>query len=270
MVSILDCWNSSDLERKKIIQPIKIIVDNITIVFQFYCFNSISIKISYKYNNKRMRIVKRYKVISKKQSIISNLVVVTIMKYFIIFSFVIVNIPVYCQNDKTIYEFGKPVTSCESNFENLFRNWGSSYVTNYTDIELLSYEYVEILSDTSRINYYADLFTALDAFSPIVSKSSSNSVETVELTVETIKQYMDAIDAIPDSDKKEQYKKEIENRLALFKNTFKNTVQVEDKVYLIKMKIKGIYTENHVFCSAKGNKIIWDRLFLNLVRLKKS
>jgi hypothetical protein len=187
------------------------------------------------------------------------------MKHLFLFLFVIVNISIYGQKDETIYEFGKLVTSCESNFENLFQNWGPSFVTNYNEIELLSYEYVEMLLDTSRINYYADLFTDLDAFFPIISKKNH---DIVELRIITIKQY---IDSIPDSDLKEQYKKkELKNMLDFLKHNLKNTIQVGDKVYLIKLKIKGVYAENHVFCSSKTNEIIFDRLFLGLIKLKKN
>jgi hypothetical protein len=57
-------------------------------------------------------------------------------------------------NPVPIYEYGAPLTSCETNFENLFKNWTPANVTNAHEFELLDFSFVENLSDTARYNYY--------------------------------------------------------------------------------------------------------------------
>lgn len=50
-------------------------------------------------------------------------------------------------NDKTtLYCYGKPLTTCESNFENLFANV-PKYIENGKDIQFLSCKYVGIVKD---------------------------------------------------------------------------------------------------------------------------
>jgi uncharacterized protein YbaR (Trm112 family) len=59
-------------------------------------------------------------------------------------------------NIKAFSRTGKPLVTCECNFENLFANWGPRFVTNCDSVELVSCKFVETLADyTGRIGFYA-------------------------------------------------------------------------------------------------------------------
>lgn len=62
-------------------------------------------------------------------------------------------------NPVPIYEYGVPLTSCEKNFENLFKNWNSGNVTNVREYELLDFSLVETIANTTRYNYYRNYFS---------------------------------------------------------------------------------------------------------------
>ena len=49
----------------------------------------------------------------------------------------------------TLYRYGKPLDTCEANFENLFANV-PKYLDNKEDLDLLSYKYVGIVKDASQ------------------------------------------------------------------------------------------------------------------------
>lgn len=77
-------------------------------------------------------------------------------------------------NPVPIYEYGAPLTSCETNFKNLFKNWNTVNVTNAHEYELLDFTFVETIADTTRYNYYRNYFSGGDAFGSSVSSSSSD------------------------------------------------------------------------------------------------
>lgn len=62
-------------------------------------------------------------------------------------------------NPVPIYEFGAPLTSCETNFENLFKNWNPGNITNAREYELLDFSFIETIADTTRYNYYRNYFS---------------------------------------------------------------------------------------------------------------
>ena len=62
-----------------------------------------------------------------------------------------------------IYEYGTPLKSCETNFENLFKNWNPVNVTNAHEYELLDFKFIETIADTIRYNYYRNYFSSGDA-----------------------------------------------------------------------------------------------------------
>lgn len=54
---------------------------------------------------------------------------------------------------QTLYEIGG-VSACEDNFENLMRNWGTKYVTNADQIEILSYRPAGTLKNKRQIKKF--------------------------------------------------------------------------------------------------------------------
>lgn len=78
-------------------------------------------------------------------------------------------------NPVPIFEYGSPLTSCETNFKNLFKNWTPANVTNAHEYELLDYSFVETLNDTARYNYYRNYFSSGEVFgSSIATHDSQN------------------------------------------------------------------------------------------------
>lgn len=78
-------------------------------------------------------------------------------------------------NTVSIYEYGAPLTSCETNFENLFKNWNTEHITNAREYQLLDFTLVETLTDTARYNYYRNYFSGAEAFGSSMSKFNSTS-----------------------------------------------------------------------------------------------
>ena len=81
-------------------------------------------------------------------------------------------------NPVPIYEYGAPLTSCETNFHNLFKNWTPANVTNAHEYELLDFSFVENLSDTARYNFYRNYFTGGEVFYSSVSAWGNTSIAT--------------------------------------------------------------------------------------------
>ncbi|MDR1120804.1 MAG: hypothetical protein LBM08_07780 [Dysgonamonadaceae bacterium] len=172
-------------------------------------------------------------------------------------------------NDKrhniSIYEHGTPLTSCECNFENLFRNW-SIWIRNAQETELLSFNYVETLEDSMRIAYYAGLMNIR-----IIERRGVNGFDSVAHWMEWSfrpkpwKQYADSITAsINDADMKKRFYSDMKNNRKYMEKRFKTAVQTGDKVYLIKTRTHGIEYDDYVVCRPDTYKIIWDQLFLEI------
>ncbi|MDA3890092.1 MAG: hypothetical protein PF517_00355 [Salinivirgaceae bacterium] len=81
-------------------------------------------------------------------------------------------------NPVSIYEFGAPLTSCETNFENLFKNWNPSNVTNAREYELLDFKFVETIADTVRYSFYRNYFSGGE---PLCCSIASFSSKTSKL-----------------------------------------------------------------------------------------
>ena len=89
----------------------------------------------------------------------------------------------------SIYEYGDSLTSCETNFKNLFQNWDNGYITNasqyifgnYSSVETISdsarYSFVETISDSARYRYYRNYFSGLEVVSHYYSSSGSSFYE---------------------------------------------------------------------------------------------
>lgn len=109
-------------------------------------------------------------------------------KFLLIIFIITSNIMAYCQlkndsilnfSDKmvSIYEYGDSLTSCETNFRNLFRNWNNGYITNAIQFKLGNYSFVETISDSARYRYYRNYFSGLEVVSYQYLSSGSSSYE---------------------------------------------------------------------------------------------
>ena len=169
----------------------------------------------------------------------------------------------------TIYGYGDSLTTCECNFENLFRNW-SKWVTNHQETELTSFEYVETLKDSSLIEHYAVLLNNWNILGRRISGSygEKGNADTTIYTRE-LYFYGEPMENIPEKIKEDPFKEalyrsERESKFKEMKESFRQTVQIGDKVYLIKLKIGGKKYDHHVICRPGENKIVFDNLFLGI------
>ncbi|MBK5261679.1 MAG: hypothetical protein JJE17_03775 [Peptostreptococcaceae bacterium] len=79
-------------------------------------------------------------------------------------------------NKVSIYEYGDSLSSCETNFENLFKNWNPGNITNAREYELLDFSFVETIADTTRYNYYRNYFSGGEpVYCSMASFSSKSS-----------------------------------------------------------------------------------------------
>jgi hypothetical protein len=173
-----------------------------------------------------------------------------------------------CQEvSSNIYEYGEPLTSCESNFRNLFNNWDKKNITNAEDYRLLNYSFVETITDTCIIDLYAKLFT--DNNCPVGStggSSSSSSFDTVvrhtqHILIRTLGKVYDKASS---QEKTPEILRMIEKENEQMRTMFKLMVSAGDKVYAVFIRDKQQIYSCFVICSPKTNKVILDLVFNNL------
>jgi hypothetical protein len=183
-------------------------------------------------------------------------------KLFLIFllSFLAVTFSYGQTGNATLYNTGKPLTSCECNFENLFANWGPAWVTNHDTIKFISYEFVETLSDTARILFYIEEFISFDT--PLFKRHSWMSYD--DQTKKHIGEYYiypdsttrQRYDAYPES--KDKFMDEWNRLFEDCKNYWIPLIKIGDKVFVIKYKSGDKIYEKYVICRPGENTIVFD------------
>ncbi|MFD0988705.1 hypothetical protein ACFQ1R_01235 [Mariniflexile jejuense] len=168
----------------------------------------------------------------------------------------------------TIYEYGSPLKSCESNFINLFANW-SKWIINHNDTEFLSYEYIETIEDEKSKEYYSKKLNNINSLGRKLTdivEEKINEIDTIYTRKLCIRLY--PLNSIPEEMKniaqvnKKKYFAELEEYLEIMNERFKNIVTLGDKVYKIKLKICQKEYDHYVICRPQENKIVYDNLFL--------
>lgn len=181
------------------------------------------------------------------------------------------------QNSKwdnvTIYEYGTPLSTCENNFENLFRNW-SKWITNYQQTEFVSYEYVTKLNDTTQIANYAKKMIRWESLMPKVRRTNREKVNADSSKISRELYFnTESLDNVfkmmkVDNTMKSKFRSEWESNLILMRTQFRNTVHIGDKVYSIKLKITGQTYDHYVICRPGDNRIVYDQLFLGISEVR--
>src|SRR5690554_2916726 len=173
----------------------------------------------------------------------------------------------------SIYEYGIPLSSCEDNFENLFRNW-PKWVTNHQQTKLLSYKFIETLKDSSTVQYYAKKLHGWKSLTCRKTGSydeKSNADTTIiirELNI-YITPWEKILEEIgKDLSKEEFYHSEMKLKFKLLQQHFQNTVNIGDEVYNIKLKVEGTKYNHYVICRPKENKVVFDNLFLEINEIR--
>ncbi|GCB37140.1 hypothetical protein [Bacteroides faecalis] len=180
-----------------------------------------------------------------------------------------------------IYEYGQPISSCECNFENLFRNWTTQFVTNAKDIELISYEFIERLSD-NNIDSYINLLTCpnvlASAFHASNWTNTTFSEDSIIQKTEKRVRYVlpqfytiepGTVPSIPVIEH-EKVLDELKKKATLKKELIRKIVSTNDKVYLILFKYGGQTLKNYVICSSKTNRVICDNVFKVVTSFKSN
>ena len=170
-----------------------------------------------------------------------------------------------------IYKFGQPIDSCECNFENLFRNWTDKFITNAKDTKLISYEFVETLKE-NNIDYYVNWFVQANALGSVTyGKDNYNynfSDDTVRNKEIKLTRYfhpkftsINIENLLSTGDFECQYI-EINKQIVSARKAFRETISINDKVYLIRFEYGGQTLKNYVICSYETKQIIRDNIFL--------
>jgi hypothetical protein len=156
-----------------------------------------------------------------------------------------------------IYEFGMPVTSCRCNFENLMYNW-KKWVINNKETELLSYRYVETLTDAAKITRYATLMFSWEAtlFSTWEKSYGSSDKDKTEYKKEigyvpvTYAEHMKNVSECmaKNADKIKLARKELERELDNLRTTIASEMQFGDEVYLLQFMTKERVYDYYVVC----------------------
>jgi len=169
----------------------------------------------------------------------------------------------------TLYEYGQPIDSCECNFENLFRNWTTQFITNANDTKLMSYEFVELL-DESNLEYYINWFTHPNA---LITTNYGYTITENSLSEDSIMKnntkrtryinykfnYIDFANIpVEDHEKAIIYFEKAHNN---DKRELREIIKINDKVYQIKFGYGGQVLKTNVICSSEKNSIIRDNLF---------
>ena len=154
---------------------------------------------------------------------------------------------------KNIYEIGKPLTSCDCNFENLFANFGPKFLTNHDSIQLISWNFDETMSDTLQINNFArKIFTPPFAMSEVGRRSASTWNVTTQKRDKTNEFWIRYF--APEAPM--GMEKEFQLNSIKLQEGFKSLLKVGDKVYSIKLKYNNTEYELHAFC--RENRIFYD------------
>lgn len=175
----------------------------------------------------------------------------------IILSFFFASISIYGQyGGKNIYEIGKPLDSCECNFENLFANFGPRFITNYDSIRLVSWEFVETFVDTTRINFYVDKIWA-PGFVGFSASSSMRGYWDKE-TETQIRSYEFRIEPSPPIKIPQGMEREVEIEMRKLRPQFRELLQVGDKVFIIKLIYDDTEYIVDAYCRPGENKVFFD------------
>jgi hypothetical protein len=184
-----------------------------------------------------------------------------------------------------IYEFGKPLVSCETNFENLFNNFKNlknlfvdrnEPVYNSEDISLRNFFLIETIADTGTIDLYAKSLTddncnACYCITGLTVKNAAVEYnQYIHITsFDRIHNKLYRAINIPQNEADKLVQLYIEEKEKL-RNEIKSVVSVGDKVYSVFFNSKQQIDSCFVICSHKTNKVIVDNVFLNILILNNS
>lgn len=152
----------------------------------------------------------------------------------------------------SIYKYGDNVTTCETNFKNLFENWKPDIIETANDIHLLSYKFVEELNNNEKIENYINWFSDPQTIGTISCRATSTDTFNSPITTSSCKQWIQMA-RYGDALSKEE--------LEILKDMVKSCIQKGDKVYVIKYKYRSVEHEAFAVCRPRTCEVVWDNMF---------
>lgn len=140
----------------------------------------------------------------------------------------------------SLYETGSIVYSCESNFDNLIKNFKTKNIANASDYVILGYSLLETITDSVIYNAYASCFAQGKAIVPIDRNTKRPPVYGSDATVLSIE---------PQTASPDVYEQ------------FKKTVKMEDVVYVVSFRYKDRVYANYVVCDNETRTVRFDSFF---------
>lgn len=173
------------------------------------------------------------------------------------------------QTTVSIYEYGKKqTTSCEANFENLFRNWNNKLIKNSHETKLLSYKFIECINDSNTIDKYACLMTTSKTLMPTSKRSTStNTTHTVtefNFYPETAEELYRRKTANLTSMDTTGFWNALENENTTLKKGLKKMIRIGYYAYTVEVEVKNKIYTNYVICDPKSKKVVCDVLFIGI------
>jgi hypothetical protein len=153
-----------------------------------------------------------------------------------------------------IYNIGPSACStCQCQFDNLFRNWTAENIVNCKEIYPINYKLVDTLTEANIKSYFNKIMDPNLAYFP---QYRGNTKLLKLITFE--------------GNRKENQEKgytieKVDSLSLAFKADLKKYVELGlkpgNKVYLIKVKYGDKIIDNYAFCDTIAGKIMWDNLF---------
>jgi len=140
----------------------------------------------------------------------------------------------------TLYETGSIVYSCESNFDNLIKNFKPANIANASDYVIFGYAFLETISDSTAYNAYANYFASDRAIVPIDKNTKRPPIYGTVPTLLSIE---------PQTASRDSYKR------------FRATVRLEDLVYVVNFRYKGKVYADYIICDSETRTVRFDTFF---------
>ena len=143
----------------------------------------------------------------------------------------------------TMYETGSIVYSCESNFDNLIKNFKPANIANASDYVIFGYAFLESISDSTAYRAYAHYFASDRAIVPNEKNTKRPPVYGAEPALLSIE---------PQAAPRDSYER------------FKATVRLEDMVYVVNFRYKDQVYADYVICDSETRTVRFDTFFGNI------
>jgi hypothetical protein len=142
-----------------------------------------------------------------------------------------------------IYEHGNIIYSCESNFDNLLKNWKADNIANAADYVIQGYVVVETMEDSATYNLYARYFASDKALNVVDKNTGRFPAYDNEAT---------------------KLSPEPKPNSTVTLQDFKKRVNLGDLVYAVLFRYKGTLYTNYVVCSSESRTVSLDPFFGNI------